>query len=169
MSINGTHLLFYTTQAEQLRAMLRDVLGFKHVDAGHGWLIFQTPPGEVGVHPAENGNEGTHAISFMCDDINKTIAELRSKGIDVDPDPADHGYGIVTVMHLPGGCDVQLYEPRHPIAAAITRPPSPTASARQAVKKAPREKAARPKAAKRPARSAGKTKAPRAKQAGRRR
>jgi predicted enzyme related to lactoylglutathione lyase len=119
MAITGTHMLLYTTEPEKLRAMLRDVFGFTHVDAGHGWLIFRTPPGEVGVHPAENGNAGTHAISFMCDDITATIAKLRSQGVDVDPEPADHGYGIVTMMHLPGGCDVQLYEPRHPIAADI--------------------------------------------------
>ncbi|HWI20936.1 MAG TPA: VOC family protein [Vicinamibacterales bacterium] len=120
MPINGTHMLLYTTEPEKLRAMLRDVFGFKHVDAGDGWLIFRTPPGEVGVHPAENGNAGTHAISFMCDDIHATIADLRAKGVDVDPEPADHGYGIVTMMHLPGGCDVQLYEPRHRIAADIS-------------------------------------------------
>jgi len=121
MAIFGTHLLLYTTEPEKLRAMLRDAFGFPHVDAGDGWLIFRTPPSEVGVHPDEN-NAGTHAISFMCDDINTTIAELRTKGVDVDPEPQDHGYGIVTMMHLPGGCKVQLYQPRHPIAAAIPGP-----------------------------------------------
>jgi hypothetical protein len=145
MAINGTHLLLYTTEPDRLRAMLRDVFGFKHVDAGHGWLIFRTPPSEVGVHPSEDGNEGTHAISFMCDDITRTIAELRSQGVAVDPEPADHGYGIVTTIHLPGGCDVQLYQPRHPIAADIKttkkRPPSPkTAKPRRKAAKAPRNR-----------------------------
>ena len=125
MAINGTHMLLYTTEPEQLRAMLRDVFGFKHVDAGHGWLIFATPPSELGVHPAEGESweaGARHLISFMCDDINKTIAELRAKGVDVDQQTRDEGYGIVTMMHLPGGCEVQLYEPRHPIAAEIRRP-----------------------------------------------
>ena len=49
----------------------------------------------------------------MCDNINKTIAELQGKGVDVDGEPKDEGYGITTMMHLPGGCDVMLYEPRH--------------------------------------------------------
>ena len=31
MSITGTHMLFYTSEPEKLRAMLRDVFGFKHV------------------------------------------------------------------------------------------------------------------------------------------
>ena len=62
--------------------MLRDVFGFKHVDAGGGWLIFGLPPSEIGVHPAEGPTCESgmrHQISFMCDDINKTIAELRAK------------------------------------------------------------------------------------------
>src|SRR5918993_2973324 len=128
--ITGTHMLFYTTEPEQLRAMLRDVFGFKHVDAGGGWLIFGLPPSEIGVHPAEgpSWDAGTrHLISFMCDDINRTIAELTSKGVDVDSDTADEGYGITTMIHLPGGCDVMLYEPRHDIAANIKKP---SASAR---------------------------------------
>jgi len=139
MAINGTHLLFYTTEAERLRSVLRDALGFTHVDAGHGWLIFRTPPSKVGVHPAEDGNAGRHAISFMCDDINKTIAELRARGVDVDPDPADHGYGIVTTIHLPGGCNVQLYEPRHPIAADI-RKSRGQAAKRPGARRAPKKR-----------------------------
>jgi hypothetical protein len=123
MAINGTHMLFYTSQPEELRAMLRDVFGFKHVDAGGGWLIFGLPPSEIGVHPAEGPNwesGARHSISFMCDDIKKTIAALRAKGINVDQQTRDEGYGITTMMHLPGGCEVMLYEPRHAIAAEIS-------------------------------------------------
>ncbi len=36
MPINGAHMLLYTTEPELLRAMLRDVFGFKPVDAGAG-------------------------------------------------------------------------------------------------------------------------------------
>ena len=123
MAITGSHMLFYTTEAEQLRAMLRDVFGFKHVDAGGGWLIFELPPSEIGVHPAEGPTfeSGTrHQISFMCDDIKRTIAELRGKGVIVEGEPRDEGYGITVMLKLPGGCDVMLYEPRHPIAAGIS-------------------------------------------------
>ena len=63
----------------KLRAMLRDVFGFKHVDAGGGWLIFALPPAELGVHPDEGPTWESgvrHQIAFMCDNIGKTIAEL---------------------------------------------------------------------------------------------
>ena len=51
MAITGAHVLLYTSEPEALRAVLRDVFGFKYVDAGEGWLIFALPPAELGVHP----------------------------------------------------------------------------------------------------------------------
>jgi hypothetical protein len=77
-------------------------------------LIFALPPAEVGVHPTDE--EASHALSFICDDIDATIAELRGRGLDVDVDTHDAGYGIMTMAHLPGGLDIQLYQPRHPTA-----------------------------------------------------
>jgi catechol 2,3-dioxygenase-like lactoylglutathione lyase family enzyme len=38
MAIIGMHALIYSKKAEETRAFLRDVLGFRAVDAGHGWL-----------------------------------------------------------------------------------------------------------------------------------
>jgi hypothetical protein len=156
MAINGTHMLFYTTEAEKLRVMLRDVFGFKHVDAGGGWLIFKMPPGEIGVHPDEGPTFESgvrHQITFMCDDITKTVADLRAKGVDVDPATKDEGYGITTMMHLPGGCDVMLYEPRHPIAADIKRSRK-TAAKKVARKTKAKSAARRPRATARRGRQA---------------
>ncbi len=113
MAITGAHVLLYTPEAEALRATLRDVIGWRHVDAGDGWLIFALPPAEMGVHP---GDTPHHEVSFMCDDINATIAELRAKGIEVRGDPEDAGFGIVATIVLPGKVEVLLYEPRHPTA-----------------------------------------------------
>lgn len=117
MAIIGAHMLLYTPQAEALRALLRDVFRLKHVDAGDGWLIFRLPPAEIGVHPSETSEDDTsHAVSFICDDIVQTVAELKKKGVEFLGEPQDHGYGITVMMNLPGGCRVQLYEPRHPLA-----------------------------------------------------
>ena len=119
MAITGTHMLLYTTEPEKLRAMLRDVFGWKHVDAGGGWLIFKTPPAELGVHPNEGPTFESgmrHSISLMCDDIKTTIKDLRAKGVEVKGEPEDEGFGITVMLGLPGGVEVMLYEPRHPIA-----------------------------------------------------
>ena len=48
MAIIGVHAMIFTKDAEADRAFLRDVLKFKHVDAGDGWLIFALPPTEAG-------------------------------------------------------------------------------------------------------------------------
>ena len=122
MAIIGAHMLFYTPEPEALRAVLRDVFKFHHVDAGDGWLIFRMPPSEVGVHPAEGTGQDAvqHQISFMCDDIQATVRELRAKGIPVAGEPEDHGYGLVTHATLPGGVQVQVYEPRHALAIDTT-------------------------------------------------
>src|SRR5262245_41636743 len=114
MAIIGTHVLLYTPEPEAVRETLRDVFGFDHVNAGEGWLIFKLPPAEVGVHPSEG--ETTHAFSLMCDDIEATVKELEAKGITFSGPPVDQGYGIMTMMQLPGGLQVQLYQPRHPTA-----------------------------------------------------
>ena len=122
MATTGLHGLLYTSEPEKVRAMLRGVFGFRHVDAGGGWLIFAMPPAELGVHPAEGRNfEGgaRHLLSFMCDNIATTIAELRTLGVTVTDGPKDEGYGITAMLELPGDCNVMIYEPRHPIAAGL--------------------------------------------------
>lgn len=111
--INGVHALIYAKDAEKARAFLRDVLGFRAVDAGHGWLIFALPPAELGVHPAEG--EEHHELYFMCDDVRKTMEELKSKGVECAP-VTNAGFGAVTSFEIPGGGKVGLYQPRHPTA-----------------------------------------------------
>jgi hypothetical protein len=122
MAIVGSHMLLYTTEPEALRAVLRDVFGFKHVDAGQGWLIFALPPAELGVHPADGQTlapAARHQITFMCDEIHATVKELRARGIEVKGDPVEQRFGLTVMMSLPGGTDVMLYEPRHPVAIDI--------------------------------------------------
>jgi hypothetical protein len=110
--VTGAHVLLYTPQAEALREVLRDALGWRHVDAGGGWLIFALPPAELGVHPTEG--EPRHELSLMCDDVAATVSELRAKGVEVLGEPEDLRFGVGTRIVLPGGVELLLYEPRHP-------------------------------------------------------
>jgi catechol 2,3-dioxygenase-like lactoylglutathione lyase family enzyme len=121
MSITGAHMLLYTSEPEALRSTLRDVFGFRHVDAGDGWLIFALPPAELAAHPADGPTYESgmrHQLTFMCDDIHATVRELRSKGVVVKNEPEDEGWGITVMVALPGGVEVMVYEPRHPVAIA---------------------------------------------------
>jgi len=112
--INGMHAIIYTEDAEKARAFFRDVLGFRSVDAGQGWLIFALPPAEMAAHPSEES--GQHELYFMCDDVNKTVAELKRKGVEFAGPVNDHGWGLLTTMKIPGGGEIGLYQPRHPVA-----------------------------------------------------
>jgi hypothetical protein len=110
MAIIGTHALLYSSKPEELRRVLREVFGWDHVDAHDGWLIFRLPPAELGIHPADGP---AHEISFMCDDIRATMAELGAKDVQFEGEPEDRGFGVVVTMLLPGDVKVLLYEPRH--------------------------------------------------------
>ena len=113
MAVTGFHALIYTSEAEAVRALFRDAFGWRHVDAGDGWLIFALPPGELAAHPADAPK---HELSLMCDDLETTVAELRELGIEFDGEPQDEGFGITITMRLPGGAELLLSEPRHPTA-----------------------------------------------------
>lgn len=120
MAITGTHTLLYSSEPEKLRAMLKDVFGFKGVDIGHGWMIFALPPSEIAVHPGEGPTFDAgvrHQFTLMCDDINSTVAELKSKGVVVADAPKQERWGIHVTLNLPGGCDVMVYQPLHPVVA----------------------------------------------------
>jgi len=113
MAITGIHTLLHTPDADALRATLRDAFGWDSIDAGQGWLIFRLPPAELGVHP---GEQPGHQISVMCDDLTSTVEDLRAKGITFKGEVVDAGFRSVQIMVLPGGVEMQLYEPRHPTA-----------------------------------------------------
>jgi hypothetical protein len=114
VAITGAHVLLYSPEPDALRAVLRDVIGWEHVEAHEGWLIFALPPAELGVHPSEGSTH--HELSLMCDDIEATKAELAAKGIEFRGEPEDMGFGVGLTMVLPAGVEVLLYEPRHPTA-----------------------------------------------------
>ena len=113
--IRGMHAMFYSSEPEKLRAFLRDKLGLEGFDVGEGWLIFDDPEADLGCHPADppEAPSGMQDISFYCDDIEATVAELKTRGVEFTMPIEDHGYGLVTRFAVPGGFDVQLYQPRY--------------------------------------------------------
>jgi catechol 2,3-dioxygenase-like lactoylglutathione lyase family enzyme len=111
--ITGVHAIVYAEDAEATRAFLRDVLGLPSVDAGRGWLIFALPPAEIAAHPSETS--GRHELYLMCDHIESTVAELKAKGVEFVRDISDEGFGLMTALKVPGGGELGLYEPRHPL------------------------------------------------------
>lgn len=115
--IIGSHLIVFSRDPDADRAFFADVLQHEHVDAGGGWLIFKQPPGELAFHPSEGGTG--HELYFMCDDLPATMAELRSRGVDFIGEISEARWGLLTRFRLPGGSEVGLYEPRHPVAIDV--------------------------------------------------
>ncbi|RJO73765.1 extradiol dioxygenase [Nocardia panacis] len=110
--ITGLHTILYSTDPDADRRFFRDVLGFPATDVGAGWLIFQMPPADLGVHPIESGS--AHELHLICDDLAATMAELAARGVDFTRDPTMQSWGVSTAIRLPGGGELGLYEPRYP-------------------------------------------------------
>jgi catechol 2,3-dioxygenase-like lactoylglutathione lyase family enzyme len=90
--IKGAHFLLYSKDPEADQAFFRDVLGFRSVDRGDGWLIFGLPPAEAALHPSNGnfvqlhaGHELAGAILYlMCDDLDALLELLKANnGRDV--------------------------------------------------------------------------------------
>ena len=114
--ISGAHIVIYSSDAEADRVFFRDILGFKSVDAGHGWLIFALPAGEAAFHPSEDNH--LHELYFMCDDLKAEMASLARKAVKCS-DIHEARWGSITKIRLPGGGEVGLYQPKHPTALGL--------------------------------------------------
>ncbi len=142
--IIGAHSIIYSRDAEADRAFLRDVLGFPHVDAGDGWLIFRLPPAELAVHPSEEG--GAHELYLMTDDVEALVGAMRERGLEATR-PSQQGWGLLTRVTLPGGGTLGIYQPRH--ASPPAHAPGAKPKARAPTRKKPSAARRSPKRARR--------------------
>lgn len=118
--ITAIHTLVYADDAAAARAFFRDVLGWPHIDEGGGWLIFKTGPSELGVHPTADERDGLgwstpqkHEISFLCDDIEATVTELKAKGARFSGEISDEDFGLTIQLQVPGGPEIMVYQPKY--------------------------------------------------------
>jgi catechol 2,3-dioxygenase-like lactoylglutathione lyase family enzyme len=121
--ITGSHSIIYAEGAERARAFFRDVLELPYVDVHDGWLIFKLPPAELGIHPAgapegrgTGPPSGHHELYLMCDDIERTVADLTEKGAEFAGPAEDQGFGSLVRLRIPGAGWIGLYEPKHATA-----------------------------------------------------
>lgn len=115
--INGAHVILFSDEPEADRRFLGEILEFRNVDAGAGWLIFKLPPAEVAVHPSDGGSK--HELYLMCDDIRTLLTELERKGVEISDPLREERWGFIARIRLPGGSELAIYEPRHPVAHSL--------------------------------------------------
>ena len=121
--IRGAHFLIYSKDPGADREFFRDVLNLRSVDLGRNWLIFALPPSELAVHPAESNFVQKHAehellgsvLYLMCDDLANTMESLRVKNVTCAP-VEKAPWGDFTIIRLPSGGEIGLYQPAHPAA-----------------------------------------------------
>lgn len=122
--ITGAHVLLYSHDPDADRAFFRDVLQFRGVDAGGGWLIFKLPPAEVAVHPADAGEvpAGHRLLGaqfyLMCDDLQAFIKSLEAKKVSCTEVTRER-WGMRTTIQLPSGGEIGLYQPSHATATNL--------------------------------------------------
>jgi catechol 2,3-dioxygenase-like lactoylglutathione lyase family enzyme len=109
--IFGSHIVIFSADADADRAFFTETLGFDHVDAGGGWLIFGLPPAEAAVHPADSAGA---ELYLMCDDLAAEMRRLTDQGVQCSA-VEQAGWGSITKIRLPGGGEVGLYQPTHPV------------------------------------------------------
>ena len=108
--ITGMHITINSKDAEAAQEFLRDKLGLPSFDAGGGFAIFETPGLELACEPAE---EHSYGISFFCDDIEGTMADLTSRGVQFASGIREETWGRVADFALPDGRAVILYERKY--------------------------------------------------------
>ncbi len=121
--ITGAHVLLYSQDAERDRAFFRDILQFRSLDAGGGWLIFALPPAELGIHPGDGKFVQSHAdqhllgsvLYLTCDDLPSLVLSLQAKHVECTP-MAEADWGTATTIRLPSGGQLGLYQPKHATA-----------------------------------------------------
>ncbi len=122
----GAHFLFYSQDCDADRAFVREVLGFRSVDAGEGWLIFALPSAEAAFHPSERPFVQRHAdhdllgavLYLMCDDVRAVVRMLEKKNVTCST-LVEAPWGIATSFPLPSGAALGLYQPTHPTAVGL--------------------------------------------------
>ena len=116
--IHGAHVLLYSKDPDADRAFFTEVLQFRSVDVGGGWLIFALPPAELAVHPGEFQQE--HAghsllgavLYLMCDNLKETMQSLKAQNVNFTEIETER-WGIRTTIKLPSGSEIGLYQPTH--------------------------------------------------------
>jgi hypothetical protein len=106
--ITGAHFLLYSKNPEADRKFFRDILQFRAVDAGEGWLIFALPPAEMGIHPSSEGFAQLHAehnllgtvLYLMCDDLPSFVKSLQAKNVQCT-EIEEAQWGIKTTSSCP--------------------------------------------------------------------
>ncbi len=81
-------------------------------------VIVDAPAAEIGCHPSDRK---FHSVSFYCDNLRKTMTELKRRGVEFTSDVREEDWGSVTRFKLSDGDEVELYQPKYTTRHARVR------------------------------------------------
>ena len=106
----GAHVIIQSKNPKADLEFIRR-LSLPSVSMGDGFVIHGLPPSEVAIHGSEKND--VHEFYLMCDDVEDTVAEFMAAGLACSP-VQQRGWGALTMVTLPGGGKLGIYQPKHP-------------------------------------------------------
>jgi len=111
--ITGMHTIIYSTDPAADLAFFSDVLGMPSVGGEDGWLVIKPPNAVLGTVPAGD-MDNVHECYLMCEDITAFTQKMFALGHECSP-VKDQPWGRLTYLTLPGGGNIGVCEPKHPL------------------------------------------------------
>lgn len=97
---------------QQAVAFYRDTLGLDVVEHDGDWSAVTAGDQLIGLNASESpAGDGGAVIAFGVDDIETTIEQLKSQGVEFSGDLSEHPWGRVAPFKDPDGNDLQIYAP----------------------------------------------------------
>ena len=129
--IAGSHLLLFSENVDATRTFFRDTLKLDSIDVGHGWLIFDLPPAEMGIHPDSADVAGKVELWLLCQNITEAQSELEAAGVELVSAIEAQRFGKTLRFKVRGAGEMGIYEPLHdtfdlPISEDAPGPLDPT-------------------------------------------
>ena len=114
--IFGSHVSIYSKDGDADRKFFKDIMKLPCCDAGGGWLMFGLPPTTLGFPiPSGNDVEGSHKLMLTCPDIEAFVKNMKEHFKIDCSEIKKEPWGQLTTFSLPGGSEMTVYEPSHPL------------------------------------------------------
>lgn len=117
---HAVNILLHSRAPEADRAFFRDMLGFRAVDIDAGWLTFHLPTAK-GARDVSDGRFVRiqarcgllgSLIYFMCERLEEVTKSLEARDV-ICSRIYDEPWGTKTIIQLPSGGEIGLYQPAH--------------------------------------------------------
>jgi predicted enzyme related to lactoylglutathione lyase len=91
----------------------RDTLSLETVRDGDDWVELEANGLHIGLNATESAHgNGGGVIAFQPEgQLDQTVEQLRSDGVEIAGEISEHPWGRVATFKDPDGNDLQLYEP----------------------------------------------------------